>query len=198
MRASALLFKNAVPLTVFSNQILYPYVPELGAVPRLVHTLYTKFYLSQAKSYFPDFMPKEFPKQAEKIYSEAYEQIKGKHRGELLSFLTPPLVEMVKSSMKHNKSLPFHFYKEIEMSSIVHARVSSDSSENSPKVNFLHLTLKVRNKETLDEQFVTFERRLDDKFKDSWRVCFIDDQVKVGDRDRDREEKTQEGGQGKD
>ena len=191
MRASAVLLKNAVPLTVFSNQVLYPYEPEQGRIQRLVHTLYTKFYLSQAKSYFPDFIPKEFPKQAGKIYSEAYDQIKGKHRGELLSFMTPPLVEMVKSSMKHNKSLPFHVFKEFEISSSVHARVSSDSSENSPKVNFLHLTLKVTNKGTQDEQFVTFERRLDDKFRDSWRVCFIDDEAPA------REHSAEGGGAGK-
>jgi hypothetical protein len=178
MRASRVMMKDVVqvPLTEYANQILYPYRPGLGVVPRMIHSVYTKFYLSQAKGYFPDFLPKEFPKIAEDVYGEVYQLIKGRKRGELMKFMTPPLVDMVRSSIKYNKPLPFSVFKQFETGNIVHARVSADSDLNSPKVNFLHLTLKFTCGELA--QHVTFERRLDNKFKDSWRVCFIEEDLK--------------------
>lgn len=169
------LHNQLVPLTSFSNQILYPYNPNQNFFYRIVDKAYTKFYLSQAKSYFPDFFVSEFASIAQKIYLDAGHCAKGKKKTELNLYVTPPIADMIKISLKNHFSLPFIFHSKIKSVKIEHARISTDSGENALRVNFLHITTRVLLESQDEEQLVTFERRLDDKFRDSWRICFVED-----------------------
>lgn len=178
MRNSRVLLSNLhnqlVPLTSFSNQILYPYNPNKNIFLRLIDKAYTKFYLSQAKSYFPDFFVNEFANIAEKIYLDVGHSAKGKKKTELNLYVTPPIADMIKISIKGNFALPFVLHPKVKSLYIEHARISTDSDENSLRVNFLHITTRLLLDSQEEEQLVTFERRLDDKFRDSWRICFIE------------------------
>lgn len=179
MRNSRVLFNNitnsTVPIMSFANQIMYPFVPNQNFILRIIHKAFTKFYLSQAKNYFPDFQVNEFSKIAEKVYLDAAHCTKSKKRIELSQLVTPPIVDMIKISLKNNADLPFRFHNKVVSMHIEHARVSLDSDDNSSKVKFIHITTRLIFDEQGKQQLVTFERRLDNKFRDSWRICFLED-----------------------
>lgn len=178
MRSSKVLLRLVESLLAessFSNQVLYPYDPSLTLL-KLPNYLYTKFILSQFTSYFPDFTPKTFPALSLQIYSDLLTMLEKNHRSDLITHLTPPLADLIKHSQKSNKPLPFDLLSKVNSSSIVHARISSDSEDNSLLVNFAHLTMRMEGTLSTGEpavQFNTFERRLSNKLKDAWRICFI-------------------------
>ena len=145
---------------------------------KLPNIVYTKFCLSQMTNEFPDFKTKEFSEISKKIYGEVYQLVQKNNKLGLIKLLTPPNVEIIKIAHKHNQKLPFGVYETVNKSQIVYARFSKDSDENSATVNFAHITMKM---DCLDEngkekiQLNIFERRLDSKLKDSWRISFIED-----------------------
>ena len=157
---------------------MYPYSPNLNKVFQLPFHIYTKFCLSQISNHFPDFSASAFPALSIKIYSEFYQSLHKHKKSDLLKTLTFPNAEIIKIAQKSHKKLPFETYEKILNSTLVHARISSESVENSSMVNFAHITMKM-SFQSADGQNKTqlniYERRLDNKLKDSWKIGFIED-----------------------
>ncbi|OMJ95906.1 hypothetical protein SteCoe_631 [Stentor coeruleus] len=181
MRNSRILLKEAkgmVSKETWASSVLYPYDPNLPLYKRIPTQIYTKFCLSQISNYFVDFKAREFTATATRIYMEVSASLNKGNRSNLVDYMTHPNVEIAKISQKHGKELPFKIFNDIKTANIVYARISSETEDNSALVNFAHVTVKIDN---LDEngqthsQTVVFERRLDNKLKESWKICFIED-----------------------
>lgn len=181
MRSSRILLKDAkgfMSKEGCASSVLYPYIPKSPFYTRIPNWIYSKFCLSQISNYFLDFKDREFTTTATRIYMEASAALNKGNRSSIVEYMTLPNVEIAKISQKHGKELPFKVFKNISAAQIVHARISSESEENSASVNFAHITVKM---DSLDDngqthsQTVVFERRLDNKLKESWKICFIDD-----------------------
>jgi hypothetical protein len=181
MNRSKVLLKEIEGLlskSSFASSILYPYDPQAFIFRRFWESLFTKFYLSQLSIHFPDFKSGEFPPISTEIYKKVSEVIQKNTKNDLLILMTPPNVEIIKICNKTNKKLPFCIYEHVISSRIVHARLVSEYNYNSPNVKFAHITMKMEFLDTEGQkktQFNVFERRLDQKNKDSWRIGFIED-----------------------
>lgn len=96
------------------------------------------------------------------------------------NYAIPPIIDIIRHSQKIKSDLPFKIYSTPAHSKLLHIRISMNSEENSPQLNFAHLTVEMKFTDATGEektQLNIFERRLDNKIKNSWRLCFIEDPI---------------------
>eukprot|EP01015_Nassula_variabilis_P023309 TRINITY_DN4352_c0_g1_i7.p1 TRINITY_DN4352_c0_g1~~TRINITY_DN4352_c0_g1_i7.p1 ORF type:complete len:168 (-),score=21.29 TRINITY_DN4352_c0_g1_i7:131-634(-) len=150
-----------------------------NAIIRLKNLIKTRFVINQTEGCFVDFKRKEFPAQAADIYLKVFEAYKRKDKVDLMKYLSIPLYDIFKISIKENKQLPFNLYPTISDVQLMQARIYNPSKEGNSRTQTWHqLTMKFEfvNEEDKSNhvKYNVFERREADPSKDDWRLCQIE------------------------
>mmetsp|Transcript_4944 Transcript_4944/g.9270 ORF Transcript_4944/g.9270 Transcript_4944/m.9270 type:complete len:174 (-) Transcript_4944:18-539(-) len=137
----------------------------------------TKLRLSQMSSQFLDFQKSAFPEVAIKLYSDFKVALKRNDKTALNNLITMAHYEMIRASQKHNVPLPYTILPSLTTAKIVYASIVTENNSDTEEAKFAQLTV-LFSSEAL-EQLTVFERRLDVKTKDAWKLASVEDLLKI-------------------
>lgn len=169
---------NIAGRSSYATSIVNPYVPTGGVFYKIMNLLRSDYHLSQMKISFLDFNRTEFPVVATQLYAAAYKAWAKFTKPDLLKLFTYPNYEIISLCHKLQITPPFLMYPHISHAKIVHATICSEQGNKIDVHNFAHVTLRMTfeteewGKRT---QFNVFERRLDIKQKNEWKLALIED-----------------------
>lgn len=161
----------------YASTIMHPYCPNEPFYMKFYNRILTNFHTSQIKHHFLDFDRSHFPELAISIYNKTYKAIHDKDKTALLQLVTLPNYELLKLAMKNNVDLPFTIHPLAEKAKIVQANIISERGDNVENSTFAHITLEMlcKAKDGSEvQQFNVYERRMDNKKKEAWRLALIE------------------------
>lgn len=163
---------------LFASSIMHTYNPRAGLVSRLYNRALTSFYLSQLKGSFIDFAVTSFQTNATGIYAKLRESAKKNDRGGVESVFTQPNCELIRICLKNNKPLPYQLYPTLESAKVVHCRMTFVKENQVESESFAHITVLFNCVTDTGErrvQYGIFERRLDNRDPQGWKIAYIDE-----------------------
>lgn len=172
MKAAALFSKNS-----YASTVLIPHLYPPTTFERVYFNLMTRFRLSQIGGQFLDFSPATFPATAIRLYSEFRTAQKRNDKSVLNTLLTGPHFEMIRVSQKLHIPLPYTIHSSVTSASIHYASLCSEVLSEADASKFMQLAVvfKCDVEGQSVKQLSVFERRLDVKIKDTWRMASLED-----------------------
>jgi len=161
----------------YASTIMHPYNPQEPFYFKLYNKIMTNFHASQIRHHFLDFDRAHFPELSISIYNKTYKAFHDKDKPELLQLVTLPNYELLKLAMKNNVDLPFIFHPLALKAKLVQANIISERGDNVENSTFAHITMEMicKSKEGSEvTQYNVFERRMDVKKKEAWRLALIE------------------------
>lgn len=162
----------------YSSTIVHPYNPKAGVFEKVTNEIYKKYYLSQIKSSFLDFDKTNFGNVATEIYLEAHKAFKKNDKTELMRLFTHPNYELLKLCQKIKKEPPFTLWPYVDSAKIVNSSINAEQGDSIDINNFAQITVMMLCRDTENSQklqYNVFERRLDIKKKNEWKIALIED-----------------------
>lgn len=164
----------------FASSIIYPYNRQASLFQRLYTRLATGYYLSNIKNTFLDFDPKEFPTTAMRFYSAVQRAHSKKNKSDLHKLLTQPNYEILNHCSKSNLSLPFEIHPVVKSAEILQAHIVSEQNDSIDINNFAQVTVRIvcedKHGQEVD-QISVWERRLDVKSLNAWKMALLEDNL---------------------
>ena len=174
--------KNASNLanigSLFASSIINPYLERTSLLGKLLNRVTTGFYLSNIKNSFIDFEKLQFPSVAMSLYQEVHKAHNKRNKTELFRLLTQPNYDIINHCHKYNLPLPFSLYAVPKSANIISAFITSEQGDNIDVNNFAHITLEMLMLDSegkTKRQVNVFERRLDVKLLNAWKIALIED-----------------------